>query len=78
MDDDGGCEVCAMWRELANFKSDGAKRLRFLMVASDGSRDSLVRASSLSARIHSAASGAAPGKCSRDSEGICSDHPLLD
>jgi hypothetical protein len=73
MDGDGGCEVCAMWRELANFKSDGAKR--FLMVASDGFRDSLVRASSLSARIHSAASGAAPGKCSRDSEGICFGPP---
>ncbi|XP_047052142.1 B3 domain-containing protein Os12g0591400-like [Lolium rigidum] len=39
MDDDGGCEVCAMWRELANFKGDGAKR--FLVVASDGFRDSL-------------------------------------
>ncbi|KAM0866990.1 hypothetical protein ACQ4PT_004109 [Festuca glaucescens] len=39
MDDDDGCEVCAMWRELANFKSDGAKR--FLVVASNGFRDSL-------------------------------------
>ena len=46
MDDDGGCEVCVMRREIANFKSDGAKQ--FLVVASDGCRDSLVRACSLS------------------------------
>jgi hypothetical protein len=43
MDDDGRCEVCAMWRDLANHKSDGGKQL--LVVASDGCRDSLVRAS---------------------------------
>ncbi|KAK1645446.1 hypothetical protein QYE76_063251 [Lolium multiflorum] len=39
MDDDGRCEVCAMWRDLANYKSDGAKKL--LVVASDGCSDSL-------------------------------------
>ncbi|KAM0871356.1 hypothetical protein ACQ4PT_035084 [Festuca glaucescens] len=39
MDDDGRCEVCAMWRDLANHKSDGGKQL--LAVASDGFRGSL-------------------------------------
>ncbi|XP_051179201.1 B3 domain-containing protein Os03g0620500 isoform X2 [Lolium perenne] len=39
MDDDGRCEVCAMWRDLANHKSDGGKQL--LVVASDGCSDSL-------------------------------------
>jgi hypothetical protein len=43
MDDDGRCEVCAMWRDLANHKSDGGKQL--LVEASDGCSDSLVRAS---------------------------------